>query len=437
MNNRKIVIDQVCILNRESISKKDCPKSIYYLDTGNITRNKISELVLLVGGSSEYPSRAQRRVKDKTIIYSTVRPNLRHFGILVSPADNLIVSTGFTTLDVTDREIDPLYLYYSLTRDEITNYLHTVAENSVSAYPSINPSDIGCLNLVVPKSLSDQRRIASVLSAIDSKIDLNNRIDKELEGMAKLMYDYWFVQFDFPISAAQAAEMGDSSLEGKPYRASGGKMVFSEVLKREVPVGWVAKRLSDLTKVAKQTVNPSSNPTKNYKLFSIPTFDATGTFGIELGAEIGSNKFEVSGNDVLVSKLNPRFSRVIYTESGLEAICSTEFVVWQTTSNWMKAFLFMVARSPEFISFCSKSATGTSNSHKRVVPDVMMSHAVPYEQLTVRSFGEKLNSMLLARQLNQTQNKELAELRDWLLPMLMNGQVTVGAVQHQMALSDL
>lgn len=145
MNKRRITIASISNLNRESITSKNIPENIYYLDTGNITKNTIKSLQYLEKKNDKYPSRAKRMVQDKTIIYSTVRPDQEHFGILSNPKSNLIVSTGFTTIDIIDKDVEPLYIYYSLTRSEITRYLHRIAENSVSSYPSINPDDIGNL----------------------------------------------------------------------------------------------------------------------------------------------------------------------------------------------------------------------------------------------------------------------------------------------------
>jgi len=129
------------------MGKSDFLPLIQYLDTSNITRNKIDKIQFFDGGKSVIPSRAKRRVKHETIIYSTVRPDQEHHGFLEHPADNLIVSTGFTTIDVIDNSINPKFLYYSLTRNKITDYLHTIATNNVSAYPSINPDDVGNLEL--------------------------------------------------------------------------------------------------------------------------------------------------------------------------------------------------------------------------------------------------------------------------------------------------
>ena len=136
----------------------------------------------------------------------------------------MIVSTGFTTIDIINPdEVDAQYLYYALTKNDITAYLSMIAENSVSSYPSINPSDIGKIELQLP-DLPTQKKIADVLSYIDDKIALNNKTNTELENMAKTIYDYWFTQFDFP------------DKNGHPYKTSGGQMVYNETLKREIPV---------------------------------------------------------------------------------------------------------------------------------------------------------------------------------------------------------
>ena len=125
------------------------------------------------------------------------------------------------------------FIYYLLTQKHITDYLHTIGENSVSSYPSINPDDIANLKFTVP-DLKTQQSITAILSALDKKIALNKQINARLEEMAKTLYDYWFVQFDFP------------DANGKPYKSSGGEMVFDETLKREIPKGWEVKNLGEI-----------------------------------------------------------------------------------------------------------------------------------------------------------------------------------------------
>ncbi len=122
------------------------------------------------------------------------------------------------------------YLYYYLNLVDFKPFV------TGSAQPKLTKDNLNSIPLTIHFE-SEQIKIAKVLSDLDAKIDLNNRINSELEGMAKLIYDYWFVQFDFPISEAQAAAMGRPELKGKPYKSSGGKMVFNKELNREVPEG--------------------------------------------------------------------------------------------------------------------------------------------------------------------------------------------------------
>ena len=124
--------------NRANINKSDSFTDIIYLDTGSITENMVSDTAII--HISEAPNRAQRRVAHNTIVYSMVRPRLKHYGILEFPPNNLIVSTGFITIDLKHQyrcKIDPMYLYLLITQPRITNYLANIADTAVSAYPSI------------------------------------------------------------------------------------------------------------------------------------------------------------------------------------------------------------------------------------------------------------------------------------------------------------
>ncbi len=311
-------------------------------------------------------------------------------------------------VEVNSKKADYEYIYYYLkTQYEVLRNLSSVVRKN------LNTTDIKEFCIRLPETIEKQKKIAGVLSSIDKKIELNNKINAELEAMAKLIYDYWFVQFDFP------------DANGKPYKSSGGKMVYNETLKREIPDGWVVSSLSSIPLVSKETLNPADHSGQEFKLFSIPTLDTTKTYGVELGGGIGSNKFIVTNKDILVSKLNPWFNRVVYVAEKEDQICSTEFVVWRTRNIENKNFLYMIATSQQFIAFCTQSATGTSNSHKRINPSVMMSFMQPVSQSVVEILGKRLDPIIKTIILNQQQNTHLAKLRDWLLPMLMNGQITV------------
>lgn len=301
---------------------------------------------------------------------------------------------------------DLIYLYYVLKS------LNLNSKQIGSSQPLITQSMLKDMVVDIEIDIEKQKKIANSISIIDQKIQINNQINQELEDMAKTLYDYWFVQFDFP------------DQNGKPYRSSGGKMVYNPELKREIPEGWEVEKLSSLLEIGRETINPMKTPKEEFKYYSIPEYDVSGSFSYELGETIRSNKFIVEKSDLLVSKLNPWFNRVVYNLEE-NAISSTEFIVWKTFNRFEKNFLYQVATSKEFIEYCTRFATGTSNSHKRVSPDIMVGFQIPFKKTYIQKFGEITDSIRTQVLQNNVQNQELTQLRDWLLPMLMNGQVKV------------
>ena len=219
--------------NQYSYSSKDKWEYIYYLDTGNITENRIDEIVKLNPLTDKIPSRAKRKVKKSNIIYSTVRPNQKHYGYVDKQYDNLLVSTGFVVIDVNEDIADGKYFYYWLTQEKNTNYLQTIAENTVATYPSIAPKDIENMSIELPL-LDIQRKIAKVLSNYDDLIENNNKRIKILEDMAQKIYKEWFVDFKYP--GHETATFKDTEL-GKLVMPKKGKNITKATIKEgNIPV---------------------------------------------------------------------------------------------------------------------------------------------------------------------------------------------------------
>ena len=174
-------LGDVCKTNRQTYSLSESWAFVNYLDTGNITENRIDEIQHLVIGQDTLPSRARRKVDIGDIIYSTVRPNQRHYGIMKDVLPNMLVSTGFTVITADKMVADSDFLYYYLTQNDIVDTLHAIGEQSVSAYPSIKPSDIEGLELMLPP-LTEQIEIGRILSALDAKIAVNSKLNHNLSG---------------------------------------------------------------------------------------------------------------------------------------------------------------------------------------------------------------------------------------------------------------
>ena len=188
-------LKDIAKINQNSYSKKDEWEYINYLDTGNITENTLHEVQYIDLDVQKLPSRAKRKVKSNSIIYSTVRPNQLHYGIIKEVPQNFLVSTGFAVIDIDPRKAVADYIYYYLTQKSIIEHLHAVAEQSVSTYPSIKMSDIENIEIKLP-DINTQIKVASVLSKIDQKIKINDKINNNLEQQAMAIFKSWFIDYE-------------------------------------------------------------------------------------------------------------------------------------------------------------------------------------------------------------------------------------------------
>lgn len=306
--------------------------------------------------------------------------------------------------------LDKDFAFYLISSTLVKQQLSAAAQQTKIRHTS--PDKIRDCTVWIPE-LAVQKRIGKLLRSLDRKIELNRAINQNLEAMTKLLYDYWFVQFDFP------------NEEGKPYKSSGGEMVWNEKLKRMIPKEWINTNIYQLASISKETVNPQARPNELFKHYSLPEYDKTGTYAEEYGIDIHSAKFTVTNNCILVSKLNPWTSRVICGNRESNQICSTEFVVWNPTSMKTKGFLFMLAKSAKFIEYCTQGATGTSHSHRRINPELMMKFDFPYNSEIAIKFSLLIENIIGQLHDNIAQLKVLTKQRDELLPLLMNGQITI------------
>ena len=179
------IIGDFCKDNIKSLSSSDKLKEILYLDTGNITNNKIEELKTITEKEG-FPSRAKRIVYDNDIVFSTVRPNLQHYGIIRKPAKNMIVSTGFSVLHNNSDRVSNEFLYMWITNDATLSFLQSIAENSVSTYPSINSDDLMNIKIIIPSD--------NILSELNEgfrkiflMIDYNNQEITKLQNLKQLV----------------------------------------------------------------------------------------------------------------------------------------------------------------------------------------------------------------------------------------------------------
>lgn len=327
-----------------------------------------------------------------------------------SEGDEKLAYAGFLIKYVFDNEkINPRYMKYFTISDI---YKKQISGFSGSTRGNMNAQNFKDITVVYPDR-EIQDKMVELFDSISKKIKNNNKIISNLESMTKLLYNYWFLQFEFP------------NEDGKPYKSSGGKMVWNDELKREIPEGWGEISLDKIADMKTVSITPIQ--TEMYNHYSIPAYDTFKTPTVENGKDINSNKYLVYENCILVSKLNPHFKRIwnIYSINE-KSICSTEFMPFLSI-NGHKEFLYSILNSDAFYRFTINNSNSSTGSRKRMQPEAYKDFKLAYplnDNKVISKFCDVTRGMLKQQDSLIKENQELISLRDFLLPMLMNGQVT-------------
>ena len=324
------------------------------------------------------------------------------------------------------------WLYYYLKTPFAKSYIKYSLAGAVQKFLSLGKlRDFPIFQYDITKNKN-----LDFLSALDDKIELNNRINAELEAMAKTLYDYWFVQFDFPNSPPSEGWQNSKNFDGVVgYKSSGGKMVYNETLKREIPEGWEASNLEKIAKLVRGVSYNKGDIEEKLKSDNIRILRATNITGNQLDLE---NPIIVSKKFVNEEQILNKFDILMTMSSGsIDHIGKNAFYYFEEKVSFgafcakLKAnenfryFLYLFMQSPFVNATIKNECLGTNinnlngtmvNSFKTIIPDKNILEK--FNQI-VEPLFDKIGN-------NLKQNQELSALRDWLLPMLMNGQVKVG-----------
>ncbi|MCF7824026.1 MAG: restriction endonuclease subunit S [Candidatus Marinimicrobia bacterium] len=300
------------------------------------------------------------------------------------------------------------WLYYYLLSPSAKNHIIRYLNGAVQKF-----LPLGALRSfpVIPFN-DDKKILVGVLENIDRKIEINRGLSLALVEMSKSIYDYWFMQFNFPISTELAIALGDSTLEGRPYKTSGGKMVDHPTQKRKIPEGWLVKRLDELAKVKAGGDRPALFSTKITDTFSIPIYsngiDDEGLYGYTTEATINSPSVTISARGSIgytVLRMKP-FTPIIRL-----------IVVTPRIPNSIQ-YVY------EYIKSMGHSKSG-SVQQQLTAPLVSSMKILEPSRYVLEKYAEVTTPITREIEIIKEENVKLSELRDWLLPMLMNGQVTV------------
>lgn len=374
--------------------------------------------------------KAMSLLEDGDLLFarrSLVESGAGKCSIVLKPSEELTFESSVIRIRLDKTVANPLFYYYWFKSNTGKSAMRTLVTGS--NVKGIKGSELGTLEVPL-LSIEEQNNIASILWDIDSKIAINTAVCSDLEAMAKLLYNYWFVQFDFPDE------------NGKPYKSSGGKMVWNEELKREIPEGWEATRIADLIYPTERGISystPNIKTGEGVPMLNLATF-------MPGGGEYKADGLKHYLGDYPENKvLNPydlimcntqqtavKFETDIIGRSMLvpdifdgDVVFSHHVNVIRTKEKDLKFYLLYLFNSDYYHKYITGFTNGTNilgltfsgvEDYITEVPEVGL----------LKKFGEIVLNVEKKKSEIIVENQQLASLRDFLLPMLMNGQVKVG-----------
>ena len=357
-------------------------------------------------------------VPNKCILFNKLNVRFKRVWRIDSQDENKIASTEFLPLVVDEDVVDFQYCYYLLISDKITNYLCGQNTNTSGSHKRIDPDHFLNIEIKLPK-MSIQRQIGKTLSALDRKIVLNKQINDNLEAMAKQLYDYWFVQFDFP------------NEEGKPYKSSGGAMVWNEKLKREIPTSFVVKSLSEIIEV-KDGTHDSPKPQDNgyflltSKHLTERGLDYASAYKISKEDYESINKrSKVDTNDILFSMIGTIGNSYFVEETNINFAIKNMALFKTSAKRWFSEYLYLYLSSCDYKHYEGNSLSGSIQ--KFVSLRTLRDMPILYHEDIIKVFAKEVRNIITMMVNLRKENIELTKQRDELLPLLMNGQASVNS----------
>lgn len=362
--------------------------TVYFINGNNLVNGKIQINANTLKITEEEANKIKRDLNEKTLLLS-INGTLGNIALYNHEKITLGKSACFLNVK---EEKDKIFLKYVLSTKEFKKYMQLVATGST--IKNLAPSQVANYEFELKDNV-DKYKVSNLLSSIDNKIENNNKINAELESLAKTIYDYWFLQFEFP------------NEEGKPYKSSGGKMVWNKELKREIPEGWAVKKLNSIANLYQPEILPSNLMKEDGKYF---VYGANGIVG-------RYNKFNHEQPEIAICCRGASCGNYLMTLPK-SWITGNSMVVTPKDSSVTKEYLYHSLRYIDIKRYVTGSAQpqitrSNLDGIKVVIP--------PFKSLEhFSNKAEKIRNELIK---NINENNELSSLRDFLLPMLMNGQV--------------
>lgn len=356
----------------------------YFINGNNLVDGKIviSSDTLMIS-KDEY-NKIKKPLEENTILLSI---NGTLGKIAMYEGENVALGKSVCYINVKEN-VNKYFVKYVLTTKEFQKYIRLVAHGST--IKNLAPSQIANYEFNISEKL-EQDKIAFLLKSIEDKIENNNKVNMALESMAKTIYDYWFLQFEFP------------NEDGKPYKSSGGKMVWNEKLKREIPAGWKQGTFFDLIEIG------NGKDHKELHNGKVPVYGSGGVMRFV-------DKAIYDGESVLIPRKGT-LNNIIYVNGAFWTVDTMFYSKMKMKHTAI--FTYYSVRLYDFEKL--NTGTGVPSMTSSIIYDLKT--IIPTRQI-LKDFDLAVQSFYKQIQANRKENEELASLRDFLLPLLMNGQVS-------------
>lgn len=325
-----------------------------------------------------------------------------------------IQSQDIAKIDCNESLLDKDFAFYLISSAFVKQQLSATAQQTKIRHTS--PDKIKECTVWIP-SLDIQKRIGRILTDIDNKIVINRQINDNLEAMAKQLYDYWFVQFDFP------------NEDGKPYKSSGGAMVWNEKLKREIPTSFDVKSLSEIIEV-KDGTHDSPKPQDNgyflltSKHLTERGLDYTSAYKISKEDYESINKrSKVDTNDILFSMIGTIGNSYFVEETNINFAIKNMALFKTSAKRWFSEYLYLYLSSCDYKHYEGNSLS--ESIQKFVSLRTLRDMPILYHEDIIKVFAKEVRNIITMMVNLRKENIELTKQRDELLPLLMNGQASV------------
>lgn len=405
MNNwEKTTLGEVCDTISSTYKKNN--EKIVLINTSDVLNGKVlnHEFVQNINIKGQFK---KTFIKDD-ILYSEIRPQNKRFAYVDFDSKNYIASTKLMVLRYKENVL-PKFLYLILSSNNVINNLQAIAETRSGTFPQITYNELSKIEINLPP-LDEQKRIADVLSALDDKIEVNNKINENLEAQAQAIFKQWFVDFEFPDS------------EGKPYKTNGGKFIDSEL--GEIPVGWKVGTLTQIASYLNGLAMQKFRPKEDEKGFPVLKIKELRQGCCDSSSDLCSERIDsnyiINNGDIIFS-----WSGTLMIDFWTGGICGLNQHLFKVESkkyeDWF-VFLWTKHHLEDFIRIAKDKAVTMGHIKREHLDKAMI--LIPTNEIynNVTNILKPIFSSIINLRI---ENKNLSEIRDSLLPKLMSGEVRV------------